>query len=239
MIRSMTGYGSAESADGDTSYALELRSLNHRYLKLSIKLPDRLQFLEPTVDKILRQQLSRGSISLSVRARCQGSADAVSVNLPVMEAYLAKMSEIKAPSGMTLSVDLASLASLPGVCESPETDEEARTRRVALIEDLTKKSVDALMKMRDGEGEALRADILDCCGILRDKLAEIGKRSPQVVEEYHDRLRSRVDTLMKRGGFELEAEGLMREVAIYAERCDISEEVMRFGAHLEDRKSVV
>jgi len=87
--------------------------------------------------------------------------------------------------------------------------------------------------MRREEGQALRRDLLGSCDAIRDHLSQIAAQAPKVVDEYHQRLKTRVETLMRAGGFELEAEGLMREVAVFAERCDISEEIARLRSHLD------
>ena len=233
MILSMTGYGAADFAEDHLSYALELRAVNHRYFKLSLKLPERLQFAEATVEKLLRSRLARGSITCSVRVRSDDAGTVSTVNVLAMQRYLEEFSRVTLPKGLTATVDLGVVATLPGVCQSPEVDEEVRARQLEILSDLTSRAVGALIEMRRSEGDATRKDILGCCDAVRAHLAQIRTRAPMVVDEYHERLRSRVNVLMKKGGFELEAEGLMREVAIYAERCDIGEELARLDAHLK------
>jgi uncharacterized protein (TIGR00255 family) len=233
MIQSMTGYGAAEHAADGVSYALEIRSVNGRYLKLSIKLPELLQFAESAVEKLLKGRLARGSVTCILRVRSEGVAGAATINVPALQHYLDQMSKVQLPAGVQAGVDLGTLAALPGVCQPPEVDEEAQQHQLEIIEDLASRALDAVIEMRTSEGQALRGDILDCCSAVRKELAEVTSRAPTVVDEYHERLRSRVETLMQTGGFELEADGLMRDVAVFAERCDISEELTRLNAHLE------
>ena len=135
--------------------------------------------------------------------------------------------------GIPVTIDLGTLARLPGVCESPDLDDQAQGRACGVVALLTTTVLDALAAARAEEGKTLEADLLRCCDDIRTRLTEIAKRAPNVVNEYHERLKTRVNTLMQTGGFELEAEGLMREVAIYAERCDISEELARLTSHLD------
>ncbi len=130
------------------------------------------------------------------------------------------------------TIDLGSLASLPGVCEQPVMDESEQARILEIVETLTREALTGLTQMRREEGAALREDLAKNCKSIRDELTIVEQRSPCVVEEYHERLKTRVGQLMKQGGYELEADGLMREVAIYAERCDISEELARLKSHL-------
>ena len=134
---------------------------------------------------------------------------------------------------MTATLDLGCLAGLPGVCRTDGMSEEQRERFGAVLEELTSEALDVLTEMRAQEGKVLCADLLGACREARGELRKIEAEAPNVVEEYHERLRSRVAMLMEKGGFELQADGLMREVAIYAERCDVSEELTRLSAHLD------
>lgn len=233
MIVSMTGYGAAEHSEDGVSLAMELRSLNHRYLKLTLKLPESLQFAEPVVEKLLRGRLSRGSVTCAVRMRSTDPEEASEINTAALQRYLDQVTGVTLPKGVQASVDLAALAALPGVCQPPAIDERRQQHQVDILTDLTRRATDALMELRQTEGRALWEDLLGCCQAIRQALDQVRARAPKVVDEYHERLRSRVGTLMQKGGFELEAEGLMREVAIYAERCDISEELTRLTGHLD------
>lgn len=233
MIRSMTGYGSAELADAGIAYAVEIRSVNHRYLKLSIRLPERLSFAEPHVDRLLRHRLSRGSVTYSLRVREEQDDLAAGVDRAVLQSYVNQICGVTVPQGVQVTLDLAQVAALPGVCVPPETDDAARQRYLAAIEQVTARALDSLMTMRTEEGKALRADMLDACGQVRGLLDGIREASPRVVLEYQDRLRDRVQQLLSNGGYKLEEDGLMREVAIFAERCDISEELARLSSHLD------
>lgn len=233
MILSMTGYGFAQLAEDRESYALEIRTVNNRYLKLSFKLPSFLQFAETAVEKLVRGRIARGTVEYVLRVRGDHDASSCTIHAGRLQQYLRQLAEVKLPSGLQATVDLAALAALPGVCEEAEPDETEQSRRLAFLERLTGLALDALTAMRREEGAALQRELEQLCGAIRDKLREVAARAPLVVEEYHVRLRARVAALMKESGLELEAEGLMREVAIYAERCDINEELSRLGSHLD------
>jgi len=233
MIQSMTGYGAAQHVDAGACYSLEIRSLNNRYLKLSIKLPEHLQYLESDVDRLLRTRLYRGSVTCALRIRTEDSSGARSLNVAALAAYVEQLTRVPVPDGVKTSIELASLTTLPGVCDAPDLDERAQERQRGIVTALTHKVIDALVEMRGREGQALLADLYGCCEQMRILIAEVAQRAPVVVEEYHRRLEARVSQLMQAGGFELAADGLAREVAIYADRCDISEEIARFASHLD------
>lgn len=233
MIQSMTGYGAAQHVEDGVSYALEIRSFNNRYLKLSIKLPEYLQFLESDVDRQVRSRIVRGTITYTLRVRSEGRVVLRPINMAALQGYVEQLSQTQPPAEAHATIDLATIALLPGVCEAPDLDDEARKRQLEIIANLADRAIDALIEMRREEGQALRRDLLGSCDAIQDHISQIAAQAPKVVDEYHQRLKTRVETLMRAGGFELEAEGLMREVAVFAERCDISEEIARLRSHLD------
>lgn len=233
MMFSMTGYGAAEHAENGVSYALELRSVNHRYLKLHIKLPENLQFLEPALEKQVRGRMARGSVLYALRVRREEDPGVRSLNLAALQAYMERLGAATVPQGVHATVDLATLATLPGVCEQPDLDDQQRDERRRIVTDLTSRALDDLTAMRRQEGEALLRDLAGICEAIRKELGRVGERSPGVVNEYHERLRNRVAVLTSAAKLELDGDALAREVALYADRSDISEEIMRVNSHLD------
>jgi uncharacterized protein (TIGR00255 family) len=233
MIQSMTGYGAAHLTSGEVDYALEIRSLNSRYFKSSIKLPESVQFVEPDVDKLLRGRLQRGSVTYVLRMRTGGVTGAYAINRDVMLHYLAQMHDLTLPVGVSARVDLASLLAMPGVCQAPEQDEAAREEVWATVRGLTEEALDRLTEMRRVEGAALRDDLLAQCARIRELAAEVAERAPVVIEEYQQKLRERVAHLVRDAKIEVDKESLVREVAVYADRSDINEEVKRLASHLD------
>lgn len=233
MIVSMTGYGTAQQTHDDVSYAAEVRSVNGRYLKLSIKLPEHLQFAESEVDKLLRKRLARGTVTFALRIRTEGANATRSLNMAALQGYVDQLTKIKLPDSVRPMIGLATLATLPGVAEQLEPDDDARARLLEAIINVAGDAVGALLDMRRDEGRSLAEDLSACTDRIREELAAVQDRAPSVIHEYHDRLKARVATLTQTAQLELDSEALMREVAIYADRCDIAEEVSRMGSHLD------
>lgn len=233
MIVSMTGYGAAQTEDGGVGYSLEIRSVNNRYLKLHIKLPDDLQFAEPEIERLVRGRISRGTVTCAVRRRSDAGEVAKSLNLEALQQYVDLLTGVRAREGVATTIDLATLAQFPGVTNPVDTDESARKHKLDILLKLTSAGIDAMARMRRDEGRALWSELQAHCQTMLRELDAVAQRAPFVVQEYHERLRTRVATLMQSGGFELAADGLMREVAIYAERCDITEELARLRSHLD------
>ena len=231
MIVSMTGYGAAEQVENGATYALEVRSFNNRYFKATVKLPERLQFLEVEVEKLLRARISRGSVTYALRIKDRSESGAQALNVSALQEYVDQLTRVRVAPGVQTMIELASLVALPGVCEQPgDVDRDAVLR---IITALTERVLASLMTMRREEGDALHRDLVQSCKEIRSELDSIRSKAPGVVTEYHQRLRDRVATLLKAGELALEAEALSREVAVFAERCDISEEITRLTSHLD------
>ena len=232
MIHSMTGYGDAQYEEAGASYALEIRSLNNRYFKPSIKLPESFQYLESQVDKLLRSRLDRGSVHLSLRVRSTGADAAQEINTQAVASYLNQLASVNHDSLQT-TVDLGTILALPGVCQPPEVDETKRAHEWSLIERVIGEALTKLITMRSDEGRALRNDMVAQCEAIRASSDCIREKAPEVITTYHKRLRMRVDGLLSEAKLELNEADLIKEVAVYAERCDISEELSRLASHLE------
>lgn len=231
MIVSMTGFGDAVTERAGTHYALEIRSLNNRYFKPVIKLPDIVAGLEPEVETRLRDRLVRGSITCILKMRVEGTEAAYIINKPALESYIAQLRAIKGLDGAA-HIDLASLLSLPGVCQEPATDGDHLEKHGPVIRELMDKAIEKLVQMRQREGQALFEDLLRHAQHIANHLSEVEKRAPFVIDEYHKRLSNRVAELVSKAEMQVARVDLLKEVAVFAERSDISEEIQRLRHHL-------
>ncbi len=238
MILSMTGFGEAQLEEQGHAYHLEIRSVNNRYFKASIHLPDDFAFLEANLEQMLRRQLVRGSVSLRLYVRDLSAGAAQDVNQAAIRHYLARLQEV-APPEANLVVDLATLAMLPGVCQPHELSEQQRQQGIAIVTRLAEQAIGRLLEMRRTEGNTLAADLLAHCDAIDRELGAIRAHVPEMVEKYRDRLLARVEELLARSNVHLAAEDLLKEVSIYAERSDISEEINRLGSHLEQFRQAI
>ena len=232
MLRSMTGFGSAQGRVETVEYSVEIRSVNNRYFKPVIKLPENWANIEADIEKLLRGKLSRGTIVLTVRMKLPEDKAVCKLNVTAMTAYLEQLRPILVETNPVLRVDLGQLVQLPGVCEPPELSDLMAKSYDGLMA-LVSQALDALVVMRQKEGQLLKADLSGLCEALERNLLEVAAKSPQVVKDYHQRLADRVAELTNAGKIDMDADNLAREVAIFAERCDIAEEVARLGGHIK------
>jgi uncharacterized protein (TIGR00255 family) len=232
MIVSMTGFGDATAERDGTHYAVEIRSLNNRFFKPIIKLPENVQGLEPELETVLREKLIRGSITYILKMRLDSAEAAYHINTQALDAYLEQLQRVKGLNG-AVQIDLASLLQLPGVCQEPRDESDEIERHGDVIRQLTDQAIVKLNAMRTREGQSLFDELMRHTKLIADNLAEIQKRAPFVVDDYHKRLSQRVNLLLSKAELKVNEVDLIKEVAVFAERADICEEIQRLTHHLE------
>lgn len=233
MIVSMTGFGDATAERDGTHYSVEIRSLNNRFFKAAIKLPDNVSGLEPELEAMLREQLGRGSITYILKMRSETAEAAYLINTQAINAYIEQLQKIKGVDGGKLNIDLGALLALPGVCQEPRDESDEIERHGPMVRELALKAIMKLNAMRAREGEALFKDLMKHAGVISSALSEIAKRAPFVIEDYHKKLAQRVNMLISKAELQVNQADLLKEVAVFAERADISEEIQRLTSHLD------
>jgi len=236
MLKSMTGFGTASIALDTVEYTVEIKTVNHRYLKVSQRLPDALSALEPVLEKQLRKQIERGSVNVSVRMKTLGTQAGYRVNESVLSNYLDQLKVLETETNPMFRVNLGSLMQLPGVCEPPALEELAKDTQQDMLTAYGKALQDVI-EMRTREGETVVADLLGRADEIETILTDIAGRVDDVVQLYHDKTKARVEQLLEKK-LEIDPEALAREVAMFAERSDIAEEVSRLTAHLGEFRTI-
>lgn len=235
MLYSMTGFGDAQYETEDMSFLVEIKSLNNRFLKTTIRLSEALSFAEPHIERMIRQKLGRGSVTCVVHMRYNSEEGAMPVNQAALNAYLRQLREAvsQQADGLGLRINAATLLTMPGVCQPRDYSEQEHAKLLDTVLGLVEKSLEKLRKMQANEGKALRSD-LDChCETIRHNLEALSDLTASVVERYHDRLKQRVENMLAKASLKIDEDMLAREVAIFADRCDINEEIARLGSHLD------
>jgi uncharacterized protein (TIGR00255 family) len=232
MILSMTGFGDAVLEQGSRRYHLEIRTVNNRYFKSSIRLPEQLGFLENTIDRVVRGQVARGSVSVHLHVHFIGAEGAAELNRPVLERYIAQLLSAAGEDGR-VTIDASRLVDMPGVMEPHEMTDAERSEAEQVVVRLVEEALEKLVAMRREEGKSLLSDLDRQCQSVRDCLARVRERAPAVVQEYRERLTARVKELLDGRGVSIAQDDLIKEVSIFAERSDINEEVSRLGSHLD------
>ncbi len=231
----MTGFGDASCESAGVYYAVELRSLNNRYYKAMIRTPDEVAGLEAEMDSYLRKRITRGSVTLTVSLRDQSASAAYDINVAALQHYLDAVHQTDLSDS---HIELGSILALPGVIQPPQSSKVIDRARPAVMP-LLAQACDKLAEMRQAEGRGLAEELMSHRAYIAERVNQIAERAPTVVEEYHTRLRNRIEELMNRAQLQTHEVELIKEVAVYAERCDIAEEVQRIKAHLEQFEQIV
>jgi len=239
MIRSMTGFGSASTEVDGAHYVVEVRALNNKYFKSQIRLPDDLQSLEADLDRLLARRLNRGTVVLSIRMTDMSANAAVPINTEALQRYVDQLRTVKGLGDEPLvRIDLADLMTLPGVMVSETGEERIDAARSVLLR-LVDTACDRLITMRIREGETLHDELTRHCKAIGEHLAVVFARVPQIVDLYQDRLRQRMESLLTEAGMMVRDEDLIREVAIFAEKSDVAEEISRLKGHLAQFREII
>lgn len=233
---SMTGYGRGEAEIGGRTLVVELKSVNHRFLDLSIKLPRALIFAEDRMKKAISARVGRGHIDVFTTYSAPADQGALSLNKTLAENYLAMSRELSETLGVKNDCTASSLLRVQGVVEETATtlpEEEI----LELVRTATDRALDQLLKMRDTEGKAITADILGKLAEIERLTGLIEKRAPFVAEEYKTRLENTVREALS--GAEYDETRLLTEVAIFADKCAIDEELARLHAHIDHYRKIL
>jgi uncharacterized protein (TIGR00255 family) len=235
----MTGYGEASAQVGGAHFFVEVRSLNSKYFKATVRLPEEYQGLEAEMEQVLRTHITRGTVTVNARCADATETAAFEINAKALNRYLEQIKAMPKLEGVTPVVDTAALLSLPGVLQPPTNEEERFERARSAFIPLLQRSLTQLIGMRDREGKALLDDLEKHRTDIGERLVEIIRLSPQVIADYETRLKGRIETLLKEAQINLSQVDLIREIAVYAERTDIAEETKRLAGHLDQFRDLL
>jgi len=240
MIHSMTGFGEASAGDNGIGFTMELRSLNNKFFKLSARLPDELAGLEAELEQTLRKQVARGSFVLSIKLKIDDERAASKINETVLLSYLGHLETVRDKvQDHSVNIDLTQLLALPGVLQPAHSSEQMLAQARPVVMGLLKQALAKLTQMRTVEGASLAEDLTSQLEVILSRLALIRERAPRVVDEYHEKLGKRVGELLAKAELKVKEPDLLKEVAIYADRADISEELTRLTGHVNQFREVL
>jgi uncharacterized protein (TIGR00255 family) len=229
----MTGFGEAHQQANGLAVVVEVRTINNRYFKFTMRTGDGYSALESRVESLVRGQIKRGTVQVSVQVDRSTSPDDFSINLGVLEGYRQQLQKLQTSAGIKQEVPLESFLLLPGVVKERLSDPSLAEADWPIIERTLQGALAQLGKMRHDEGQAMAADLAANCRIVAAELKKIAVRAPSVIDAYRVRLEERVRTALEEHKLALNPSDLVRELAIYAERSDISEEIVRLESHLQ------
>jgi uncharacterized protein (TIGR00255 family) len=237
----MTGYGEARFQSDALNLAIELRAVNNRYLKVSLRASEPYHLLDAEFEKVVRRSIKRGTIQIHFHCERQYAPQDFVINTVALRSYAAQVRgvchELSVPfQGETL---LGHMLTLPGVVPEPGAAQQSVDEKWPAIEKVLEQALAKLQAMRQEEGRAMAQELLQHRDFIAGQLDDIRRRAPAVVEGYRDRLHERVRKLLGELDVQLDRSELIKEVSVFAERSDIAEEVVRLASHLDQFREVL
>ncbi len=244
MLKSMTGFGRGEYEDDNFSITVEMKAVNHRYNEVAIRLPRFLNPLEDRIRKTILKTISRGRIDVFINADYTASGNCtLKVDKNLAAAYHNALQEVgeavgSAETGINAAAEILYIARCQDVINVKEGffDVESVWPKV---EQALRQAVDNLVAMREAEGGNIYGDFIYRADLIAEKLALIEERSPMVVEEYQNKLSERLNNLLAEHNVTVEPERLLQEVAIFADRTSVTEEIVRLKSHIKQFKLIL
>ncbi|MBE6029034.1 MAG: YicC family protein [Clostridiales bacterium] len=235
MIRSMTGFGRGEFSDGKRNVIAEIKTVNHRYADITVKMPKRYSFAEEKIKGIIKKQVKRGKADVSIIVENLTEGDiTVSLNTPVANQYIERLRELKDSYDLSGDIDISLVSSMPDVLKAiPDVaDEEEVSAAICKAVELAAANLD---DMRIREGEKLAADLMNRGKTIKEIVRKISERAPEVAKEYRDKMYGRIQELLE-DKVDLPEERILVEAAIFADKASITEELVRLDSHMDQLK---
>jgi uncharacterized protein (TIGR00255 family) len=236
----MTGHGEAHRHEQNVAIAVEVRTVNNRYFKLSFRASEGYASLEPSVEAVAREQVRRGTVQVNLRIDREPTADDYRFNDAVLIGYSRHLDRLMDEDKIAAhEIRVESLMMLPGVVTEKTADFSVVESLWPLVEPVLRESLANLGTMRVEEGRAMQNDLAANLKVVAQELRRVEVRAPLVVESYRARLGERLNKLLAEFGVTITPSDIVREVGLFAERCDISEEIVRLRSHLDQFESVM
>lgn len=238
MIKSMTGFGRGEFADGKRNITVETKSVNHRYSDINIRMSRRYSFVEDYIKKEIKKFAKRGKIEVSIMVENITESDiTIRLNEPIAEQYIENLNRLQDQYELDGEVELSLIAGLPEVFKQIPDVEDEEEMKISILTPV-KQAVENLDNMRRLEGEKLAEDLLSRGKYILDLVNKIETKAEDVPNEYADKLKARISELLD-GNVEIPEDRIMLEAAIFADKCNITEELTRLKSHVHQLETII
>ena len=236
MIRSMTGYGKQSLNVEKREYQVEIKSVNHRYLDINIKLPKSISYLEDTIKKEISAKIKRGKIYVFITFENNSQEGKnITINKELAKLYIEQLKELAQEEKILNNIEVMDIAKLPDILivKNDEEDEKIQNELIEVVQG----AISKIIEMKNIEGNKIEQDLLQRIDKIENKIVEISAKSTGLIEEYVVKLEKRIKEILKTE--ELDKSRLAQEVVIYADKCSIEEEVTRLKSHIYQFRNLI
>ena len=229
MIRSMTGYGKANLEKLGRTYQIEIKSVNHRYLDISIKMPKVISYLEEDIKKCISKKIQRGKVDVFVTFENNSvEGKNIKINTEIAKMYIEQLKKLAESENILSNIEVTEISKYPDVL-TIQNNQDDETIKNELIE-VTENAVNQIIEMKEKEGEKIAEDLTRRLEEIQKKILEISTLSTGLIQEYVVKLKARVQELLQNQ--EIDEARLAQEVVIYADKCSVEEEITRLNSHI-------
>ncbi len=238
MVKSMTGFGRGEYNDGKRNIIVEIKSVNHRYSDISVRMPRRYSFVEDKVKNTIKEKIKRGKVDVSIMVENLTENDVnIKLNTMIAQQYYDNLKALQEQFDVTGEISLQYLAGMPDVLKAiPDVDDEEEMTKCILQP--VREAAANLEAMRMVEGEKLAADLVMRGGIIKGLVDQIEERAEVVPKAYTEKLRERIQELIG-NSVTIPEDRILTEAAIFADKCNVTEELTRLNSHMDQMKSII
>jgi uncharacterized protein (TIGR00255 family) len=231
LIKSMTGFGRGEFSQGASTFSVDVRSVNHRYSDVSVRMPRAMSVLEEKVREFVTEKISRGKVDVYINYNTFGQSSQVKLDTNLAKAYVDSLNTLKEMFGIRDDISLSLLTRFPDIM-ALETVEMDMDELWVMLKQALEMAFNALVEMRQREGERLKNDLLEKLVNVKGFVGNIKEKSYSIVDEYKNKLYDRIKELTK--DIQIDENRLLTEVAVFADKSSIDEELVRLESHLEE-----
>ena len=238
MVKSMTGFGRGIAENENIKVTVDLRSVNHRYLEISVRMPREYITEEEGIRKLIKENLKRGKVEVFVNVevkKCEENF--VKLNLPLATAYKNALQELKMQLDLKDDISVSHIIEYPDVIAASEMSDDTKKENTGCILEATSRAINAFLDRRAAEGEELAEDSRIRLGLLREKVHDVKVQSENIPKENKEKLRARIEEMLE--NTEISEERLLQEVAILADKANITEEVVRLESHIAQLEDIL
>ena len=236
MIRSMTGYGKSTLNKNDRNYIIEIKSVNHRYLDINIKIPRTISYLEEEIKKEISKTIKRGKVDVFITFENNSDKGRnIQINTEIAKLYINELRKLAKQENLLDNIEVTEISKLPDVLTIKNDSDDEEIKKEVL--QTTQETVRKLMDMKNAEGEKILQDLLQRIKNIEATTLEISKLSTGLIEEYVVKLESRIKELLDTK--DIDKSRIAQEVVIYADKCSVEEEITRLKSHIEQFRKFV
>ena len=236
MIRSMTGYGKQSLNVEGREYQIEIKSVNHRYLDINIKMPKTLSYLEETVKKEISEKIKRGKVDVFITYENNSKEGRnITINKELAKLYIEQLKELAEEEKISSNIEVMEIAKFPDILTIKADEEDEKIKQE--ITQVTTEATNKIVEMKAIEGEKIAQDLLQRISKIENKIMEISSKSTGLIEEYVVKLEKRIQEILKTE--EIDKSRIAQEVVIYADKCSIQEEITRLKSHIYQFRNLI